>query len=322
MTGGLSDLCIKRPVMTVLVMLSILLAGLIGYRLMPVADLPNVDFPTIHGQRLPARRQPRHHGLDGGDHPREGVLVDCRHRLDELGQFHRPGPGDRAVFPGSQYRCGRPGHPVRHRPYPAAPARRHAVAAVLPQDQPGRHPDHVHHPDQPVGVDVGPRPVRPDHERADLDAQRRGPGADPRHQEICGAGAARPGGAHGLQPRFRAGGRGHRRPERQHPDGPADRTAPLRDPEGRRPDLDGRRVRRDHRRHARRQTGAPVPGGHGHRRGGKRGGRGLDVQRQRALLCNLPGRPEAARQQHPGGRGTGEIAVPGLPGHACRRRCG
>jgi HAE1 family hydrophobic/amphiphilic exporter-1 len=47
MTGGLSDLCIKRPVMTVLVMLSILLAGLIGYRLLPVADLPNVDFPTI-----------------------------------------------------------------------------------------------------------------------------------------------------------------------------------------------------------------------------------------------------------------------------------
>ncbi len=33
--------------MTVLVMLSILLAGLVGYRLLPVADLPNVDFPTI-----------------------------------------------------------------------------------------------------------------------------------------------------------------------------------------------------------------------------------------------------------------------------------
>ncbi|RPH42281.1 MAG: efflux RND transporter permease subunit [Desulfobulbaceae bacterium] len=47
MSGGLSDLCIKRPVMTVLVMFSILLAGLIGYRLLPVADLPNVDFPTI-----------------------------------------------------------------------------------------------------------------------------------------------------------------------------------------------------------------------------------------------------------------------------------
>lgn len=47
MTGGISDLCIKRPVMTVLVMFSIMLAGLISYRLLPVADLPNVDFPTI-----------------------------------------------------------------------------------------------------------------------------------------------------------------------------------------------------------------------------------------------------------------------------------
>jgi len=47
MTGGISDLCIRRPVMTVLVMVSILLSGLIGYRLLPVADLPNVDFPTI-----------------------------------------------------------------------------------------------------------------------------------------------------------------------------------------------------------------------------------------------------------------------------------
>ncbi|MDR3089642.1 MAG: efflux RND transporter permease subunit [Desulfobulbaceae bacterium] len=47
MTGGLSDLCIKRPVMTVLLMVSILLAGLISYKILPVSDLPNVDFPTI-----------------------------------------------------------------------------------------------------------------------------------------------------------------------------------------------------------------------------------------------------------------------------------
>ena len=33
--------------MTLLCMLSIVLAGLIGYRLLPVSDLPNVDFPTI-----------------------------------------------------------------------------------------------------------------------------------------------------------------------------------------------------------------------------------------------------------------------------------
>lgn len=44
---GISDLFIRRPVMTVLVMVSILLAGLIGYRQLAVSDLPNVDYPTI-----------------------------------------------------------------------------------------------------------------------------------------------------------------------------------------------------------------------------------------------------------------------------------
>ena len=38
---------IHRPVMTTLVMLAILVAGVIGYRQLPVSDLPNVDFPTI-----------------------------------------------------------------------------------------------------------------------------------------------------------------------------------------------------------------------------------------------------------------------------------
>jgi len=42
-----SALFIRRPVMTTLIMLSILLFGAMGYRLLPVSDLPNVDFPTI-----------------------------------------------------------------------------------------------------------------------------------------------------------------------------------------------------------------------------------------------------------------------------------
>ena len=33
--------------MTTLVMLAILLFGIMGYRALPVSDLPNVDFPTI-----------------------------------------------------------------------------------------------------------------------------------------------------------------------------------------------------------------------------------------------------------------------------------
>ncbi|MBK6900811.1 MAG: efflux RND transporter permease subunit [bacterium] len=41
------SLFIRRPVMTTLVMLAILGAGVLGYRQLPVSDLPNVDFPTI-----------------------------------------------------------------------------------------------------------------------------------------------------------------------------------------------------------------------------------------------------------------------------------
>ena len=40
-------LFIRRPIMTTLVMLAILVFGLIGYRILPVSDLPNMDFPTI-----------------------------------------------------------------------------------------------------------------------------------------------------------------------------------------------------------------------------------------------------------------------------------
>ncbi len=38
---------IRRPVMTTLVMLAILLFGVMGYRQLPMSDLPNVDFPTL-----------------------------------------------------------------------------------------------------------------------------------------------------------------------------------------------------------------------------------------------------------------------------------
>ena len=44
---NLSEMFIRRPVTTTLVMAGILIFGLMGYRLLPVSDLPNVDFPTI-----------------------------------------------------------------------------------------------------------------------------------------------------------------------------------------------------------------------------------------------------------------------------------
>src|ERR1700721_3049581 len=44
---NLSLLFIKRPVMTTLVMVAILLSGLIGFLTLPLNALPNVDFPTL-----------------------------------------------------------------------------------------------------------------------------------------------------------------------------------------------------------------------------------------------------------------------------------
>jgi HAE1 family hydrophobic/amphiphilic exporter-1 len=44
---NISALFIRRPVTTTLVMMGILVFGLMAYRLLPVSNLPNVDFPTI-----------------------------------------------------------------------------------------------------------------------------------------------------------------------------------------------------------------------------------------------------------------------------------
>jgi len=44
---NLSEIFIRRPVMTSLVMVSILFFGIMGYKALPVSDLPDVSFPTI-----------------------------------------------------------------------------------------------------------------------------------------------------------------------------------------------------------------------------------------------------------------------------------
>jgi len=44
---NLSEIFVRRPVMTVLVMIGILIFGIVSFRLLPVSSLPNVDFPTI-----------------------------------------------------------------------------------------------------------------------------------------------------------------------------------------------------------------------------------------------------------------------------------
>src|SRR6516162_1412281 len=44
---SVSEIFIRRPVMTTLVMAAIMIFGAFGWRLLPVSDLPSVDYPTI-----------------------------------------------------------------------------------------------------------------------------------------------------------------------------------------------------------------------------------------------------------------------------------
>ena len=51
----LSELCIRRPVMTTLLMASLLLAGFFGYRQLPIAAIPRIEVPTITVTRAVSR---------------------------------------------------------------------------------------------------------------------------------------------------------------------------------------------------------------------------------------------------------------------------
>ncbi|MBV8659880.1 MAG: multidrug efflux RND transporter permease subunit [Burkholderiales bacterium] len=48
--AGLSDLFIHRPVATTLLTLAIVFAGILGFQLLPVSPLPQIDFPTVSVQ--------------------------------------------------------------------------------------------------------------------------------------------------------------------------------------------------------------------------------------------------------------------------------
>src|SRR6202048_1903594 len=47
---NISETCIRRPVLTTLLTASLIVFGAFAYRLLPVAALPSVDFPTINIQ--------------------------------------------------------------------------------------------------------------------------------------------------------------------------------------------------------------------------------------------------------------------------------
>ena len=74
---NIAGIFIRRPVMTTLVMAAILIFGIMGYRQLPVNDLPNVDFPTLLATAKPSWGQSRDHGL-GRSHPSGAAVFHHR----------------------------------------------------------------------------------------------------------------------------------------------------------------------------------------------------------------------------------------------------
>ena len=175
---SLPELCIRRPVMTSLLMLSFIVFGLFGYRQLPVSALPRVDFPTISVYGGPARREPRHHGLLGRRAAGARVRHHPRHHHDDFVAPRSARPNRHAVRPRPQHRRRRARRAVEHFGDPAQTAAAASRAAELPEAQPGRQPDPVHRADfQDAAADDGRRLRRAGLRRADLAAHRRRAGA-------------------------------------------------------------------------------------------------------------------------------------------------
>ena len=81
---NLSETCIRRPVLTTLMTASLIVFGAFAYRLLPVAALPAVDFPTIQITATLAGRQPGDHGGLGRLADRAAALDHRRHLVDDL----------------------------------------------------------------------------------------------------------------------------------------------------------------------------------------------------------------------------------------------
>ena len=77
---------IRRPIATSLLMAAFVLVGIAAYPMLPVAPLPQVDFPTIIGDGEIPGRQPRDHGRHGRAAAGTPVRADRRRHADDLGQ--------------------------------------------------------------------------------------------------------------------------------------------------------------------------------------------------------------------------------------------
>ena len=89
MKNRFSEIFIRRPVATTLLTIGVILAGLLGYRQLPVAPLPQIDFPIISVQAAHAGRQSGHDGELGRFAARAPSRADRRRQRDDVAEHAR-----------------------------------------------------------------------------------------------------------------------------------------------------------------------------------------------------------------------------------------
>ena len=128
---------IRRPVATTLIQLAIVIFGILGYRSLPVSDLPNVDFPTLQVEASLPGANPETMAAAVATPLEKQFADDLGHHVDQLQQHGRQHVDHAAVRSRPGHRRGGAGRAGRDLAHVAVAAAGHAVAAVAPEGQPG-----------------------------------------------------------------------------------------------------------------------------------------------------------------------------------------
>jgi len=116
---NLSAPFIARPIATALMMVGLLLGGLAAYPLLPVAALPNINYPTLQVTAQLPGADPRTMASSVGDTARIAVRPDSGPHPDDLGERARLYPSHPAVRPEPPRSTARPPTRCRRSTRPA-----------------------------------------------------------------------------------------------------------------------------------------------------------------------------------------------------------
>ena len=121
---NISSVFIRRPIATILLSVALAASGLFAYRFLPVAALPEVDFPIITVSAQTSRRSAGYDGECGRDAAHQAVLDDPGHFDDQFDKHARLNPDHARIRSQPRYRPGCGGRSGGNRQHAAPTAGR------------------------------------------------------------------------------------------------------------------------------------------------------------------------------------------------------